>query len=610
MVPAARNVISGNDSIGVLILSTGAFPASDNRVQGNFIGTDITGTADLNNGFIGVEINGSGNIIGGPEAGAGNVISGNYLICKILIVGASTKNIVQGNLIGTDVGGTKTIGGLGSGIIIAGAADNTIGGTGAASRNIISGNVSGVVIFGGMTRTVVQGNFIGTDITGTRVLGNRFFGVAITNASGNIIGGSEPGAGNVISGSDSNGVRLFSFLDSGLSRDNIVQGNLIGTDSSGTVLLGNGANGISIENTVGTSVQNNIIAASVLNGVQVTGDTSTSNVIRGNTIFNNGGLGIELGEDGVTPNDAGDGDTGPNNRQNFPVLTSAIAGGSITIEGMLNSTPETSFEIEFFANSECDVSGHGEGEIFLGTAAVTTDADGNASFNVTLADVELRGGFITATATDPDGNTSEFSRCLPVQVLPAAPKLIAPEDSASNLPTTVDFVWQALADAESYHLQLATSAFFTVLVFNDSTLTDTTLEVSGLTDTTTYYWRVRARNAVGFGPYSEVRTFTTGVTTTVDAKTSNLPRHFILHQNYPNPFNPATTIRYALPRKAAVRLVVSDLLGREVAVLVEEEQPAGWHSVTFDASQLPSGVYLYRLEAGDFVQARKMVVLK
>ncbi len=101
-----------------------------------------------------------------------------------------------------------------------------------------------------------------------------------------------------------------------------------------------------------------------------------------------------------------------------------------------------------------------------------------------------------------------------------------------------------------------------------------------------------------------------GMATGVEDHGESIPAEFILHQNYPNPFNPATTIRYALPRKAAVRLVVSDLLGREVAVLVEEEQPAGWHSETFDASQLPSGVYLYRLEAGGFVQARKMVVLK
>ena len=115
----------------------------------------------------------------------------------------------------------------------------------------------------------------------------------------------------------------------------------------------------------------------------------------------------------MTPNDAGDGDAGANNLQNFPVLTSATSG-STTIEGTLNSASNTQFRLEFFANTACDPSGFGEGETFLGSTDVTTDGSGNASFTVTFPATVPVGQFITSTATDPDNNTSEFSQCIDV----------------------------------------------------------------------------------------------------------------------------------------------------------------------------------------------------
>ena len=153
---------------------------------------------------------------------------------------------------------------------------------------------------------------------------------------------------------------------------------------------------------------------------------STGNAILSNAIFANlpatggpsPGLGIDLATfpeifgqvDGVTPDDPGDGDTGGNNLQNFPVLTSSFTGGAIvTAAGTLNSTPSTSFRLEFFANSVADPSGHGEGETFVGSATVTTDASGDASFKATFSASVPAGQFITATATDRDNNTSEFS---------------------------------------------------------------------------------------------------------------------------------------------------------------------------------------------------------
>ncbi|MGI8955297.1 MAG: hypothetical protein ACR2II_00045, partial [Chthoniobacterales bacterium] len=145
--------------------------------------------------------------------------------------------------------------------------------------------------------------------------------------------------------------------------------------------------------------------------------------ILGNAIFANSGLGIDLGGNGATPNDTGDGDTGPNNLQNFPVLTSAsIAGGTATIAGTLNSSANTQFPVEFFANAACDPSGFGEGQTFIGRINVTTNSSGNASFSVMLP-TAVTGGNITATATDPAGNTSEFSACFAATA--AAPSVLA-----------------------------------------------------------------------------------------------------------------------------------------------------------------------------------------
>ncbi|MFQ5614192.1 MAG: choice-of-anchor Q domain-containing protein, partial [Anaerolineae bacterium] len=149
-------------------------------------------------------------------------------------------------------------------------------------------------------------------------------------------------------------------------------------------------------------------------GVRVlSGPGNTGNAITANRIFNNTGLAIDLGGDGVTPNDAGDADSGPNNLQNFPVLQRAIpAGSSTNIEGLLNSTPETVFNLEFFANPACDPSGFGQGQTFLGAISATTDLAGTARFTGTLPAATTNGQFVTATATDPSGNTSEFSPCI------------------------------------------------------------------------------------------------------------------------------------------------------------------------------------------------------
>lgn len=275
------------------------------------------------------------------------------------------------------------------------------------------------------TGVKIEGNFIGTDASGTVDQGNSDEGVVVVG-SANIIGGDTSDKRNLISGNDDNGIEIDS------PEENRVEGNLIGTKANGTKPLGNGSDGVrlsfnSSNNTVGdddasdgTTNAANTIAFNGSDGVGVI--VGTGNRVLSNSIHSNGGLGIDLAggtEDanGVTKNDKKDPDTGSNDLQNFPVLTRATTKGTTTtIKGTLNSTPSTTFTIQFFSNPKKDTSGFGEGRTFLGEKTnVTTDGDGNATFTFVPPQRVPRGQFITATATDPEGNTSEFSAVRKVQ---------------------------------------------------------------------------------------------------------------------------------------------------------------------------------------------------
>jgi CSLREA domain-containing protein len=405
----ARNVISGNNNQGILI--SGA-AATGNIVQGNYIGTDAAGTADLGNTNDGITIDVTSNTtIGGTDAGAGNVISGNNTNGVRIVLSNGTT--VQGNRIGTNAAGTALLGNSQFGVYIDRAPSNTIGGTTAGAGNVISGNNNIGVLIEGLVAdgNTVQGNYIGTDAAGTANLGNGAHGVFINGSSDNTIGGTAAGAGNVISGNNAYGVAISGGFN------NAVQGNLIGTDAIGSSALANANSGVFIlahNTTIGGAQAGAGNTIAFNGGPGVTVGLGGGNVIRGNSIHSNGGLGIDLAGDGVTANDPGDGDTGPNELQNFPELVSASgAGTSVLVEGTLNSTPNTDFELDFYKNDECDPSLHGEGQTFLGSTTVTTDGSGNVSFSETVPGSLPAGKFVTGTATDPNGNTSELSLCTP-----------------------------------------------------------------------------------------------------------------------------------------------------------------------------------------------------
>ena len=379
------------------------------------------------NALLMIELDGSGAgfasglVITGANCKIKGLVVNRFALVGIGIAGTGASgNLVQGNFIGTDVTGSADLGNVIDGVQIQDAPNNTIGGAQPGEGNIISGNGdNGIFIYGtGASGNVVRGNFIGTDVTGSADLENALFGVQIKDAPNNIIGGSQAGAANVISGNDEDGVFVVNPGASG----NVVQGNLIGTDVTGRADLGNGGNGVIIQdasnNTVGGSRagDGNVIAFNDFSGVTVGSsleDTSVSNSIRRNAIYSNGALGIDLGADGVSASDSLDADTGPNNLQNFPAITSALATESTTrIVGSLKSFPNEEYALDFYASNESDDSNFGEGERYLDSVTVITDSLGDASFDVTFAEKPITGELITATATDSLGSTSEFSEVI------------------------------------------------------------------------------------------------------------------------------------------------------------------------------------------------------
>jgi Domain of unknown function DUF11/Putative binding domain, N-terminal len=443
--PQARNILSNNTVGGVLYLST----AYESHLEGNFIGLDATGAKALPNTDDGAGSNGPTVTIGGTLPGDGNVISSNGTnvdFNDITNGGQASNSTVEGNLIGTDVTGTVSISaGYGTGMsIYSGPTDETVGGTTPAARNVISGNDFGVYIFNSTTGNVIQGNYIGTDVTGTKALGNAQQGLlqgatdsTSVPATNSVIGGATPGAGNLISGNTLDGISISGTTLGGTYGDtpegSSIEGNLIGTDVTGTKALPNGATGISLlaeasNNVIGGSNLGaaNTISFNTTDGVHIdsssggygNGNTTVGNIITNNggagvrvnsgagelisrnSVYQNGDLGIALGTGGPNINTPCQSSTsGPNDVQNAPVLTAgtgaafitatatdpngntsefsnAVAatatGDMVSLLGSFNSLPNTTYTIEFFSSPTADPSGYGQGQTYLGSTTITT----------------------------------------------------------------------------------------------------------------------------------------------------------------------------------------------------------------------------------------------
>ena len=370
---ASPNTLSLGDNAVILIqLDGGGSPTTPSGrlgISGNDCvvrGLSFTGFSGPTFDYAAITIS---NIF--PEYGRDNLIEGNF-------IGLAPDGItLRGNSYGINTGG--------------GGAGNVIGGTSPAARNIISGNGTGLFVGGGNT---ILGNYFGTDASG---LGQGYGNDIAISCANDIIGTGEAGAGNVVTG---NRVGIYD-----LGGGSTIRGNLIGPRADGGPSIGNGT-GIAIEvaNTIGGlgSSEGNVIAFNGT-GVWVGSDT---NSILSNLFYGNSFMDIDLGGDGPTANDVGDQDSGPNNLQNFPIIVSVARNlGETVVSGGLNSTASTAFTLQFFANGPPSAPG----QRLLGTRiGVTTNSAGNVLFQFAFPFTTTADEFITATATDPDGNTSEF----------------------------------------------------------------------------------------------------------------------------------------------------------------------------------------------------------
>ncbi len=304
---SARNLISGNTQGGI---DLDGLAVQQSLVEGNFIGTNLGGTQAIPNTGPGVVVSGgaSGNTIGGVAGSTGNLISGNTGDGVDIFGSGTTDNVVAGNLVGTDASGTSALPNTYYGVVVyAAASGNTIGGTTPGAGNVVSGNGIVGVFLTGTTGNVVAGNEIGTNLNGTAAVANAIYGVAITGgASGNLIGGSTAAARNIISGNTSYGIAIYSFpYGTPGSNANLVEGNYIGTDASGTQSLGNGGAGISIfgaatSNTIGgiAGSTGNLISGNTGDGVEIFGPVTTDNVVAGNLIGTTATGEVALGNSG------------------------------------------------------------------------------------------------------------------------------------------------------------------------------------------------------------------------------------------------------------------------------------------------------------------------
>ncbi len=415
------------------------YASSGNRIAGNWLGLDFD---NIKRGGAGTGVDvtcavfnrSTANVIGGLTPGDRNVIAGFHTGISFFPTTAD-HNIVQGNFIGVDATGSLPRGNLFEGVKVQGATNITVGGASPGARNLIGANGTGILLLGS-AGDAIQGNYIGTDVTGNYDLGNTEDGIDIQGCSFVTVGGS--GAGNLVCNNSGFGV----FVLGGST--NILQGNRVGTDLTGTFPLGNGKDGVNLQGTSAVTIGGMAAgAANVIefnNGAGINVVSGNTNTISANSIFDNGDLGILLGP-------------GANQSQAAPVLTGATTAYGLTqVQGALQSQPSSTVRIEFFASPTWDPLGAGEGQAYLGAMTTTTDPAGNAAFTTVLPVSILAGKVVTATTTDAVGNTSQFSTASPVALGAATVALAATVNG--NIQT---LYWPALATAYGFQLERALS---------------------------------------------------------------------------------------------------------------------------------------------------------
>ncbi len=435
-VPQARNLLSGNR------LEYGSLIAADPNTdffQGNYVGTDRTGTSPIGGAPAapqGLNLEGKGLVVGGPSAGAVNLISGMSTGVLFISEGPDAiinpdSNIVQANLIGTDLTGTLPIPNV-AGVIIEGGQFNLLGGTTPSVRNVISGNTEdGVEVYNESTFATVQGNYIGVDISGIKALPNSRYGVNHTqidgalNAIGTLIGGESPGAGNVISNSFFFGIAAGGATQTPISSFSAtILGNLIGTDATGSNAMANGEGGIQLVE----GASNYIIGGT---------DTPARNIIA-----NNNGPGILI-------------DPAVSNPYQIPVGSNSVIGNAIYSNtgpgvwlhsGVNNTVSENSIYSNGGLGIDLDALGH----LVNSSCQSATNGANNLQNAPVLTGTVGGGTLVSATATDPSGNTSEFSNCVPMASTGNLLNLVGTFNGLANTKYTIEFFQNTACDPTGY----------------------------------------------------------------------------------------------------------------------------------------------------------------
>lgn len=454
---AGRNLIVGAAIAGVRVTSGNG---AGNSVTGNFIGVASGGGNALPNA-IGVLVNNSiTTVIGGDHPALGNLISGNTSHAISIAGAQSVGCVVQGNVVGLNSAGTNSLANGGSGLVVSGGATFTRIGTlgdstptDAARRNVFSANLAHGVIIQDLTTTQTQfmGNYVGTGTSGSGAFGNAMGGVRVLDCPGVAIGG--PGLQrNVVCASSGSGAPGIELSGPGTIQTSILN-NLIGQSLTGAPLGNNGpgirvSNGSTNNSIGGTSTGDGNVIAHNGAGVVVIDDTSVTNRILGNSIHSNSALGIDLANNGVTPNGpALTTRTGPNHLQNHPFIHSVSSSGVVTVS--LFARANAPYRIEVFSSQVADATGYGEGRTFLGSIDAVTDSAGWTGQLSFSAPVNAGEPFYTATATDLGtnvggsvpagaaalGDTSEFSQARRINTGPTAdPQVVSSlEDTDSTI---------------------------------------------------------------------------------------------------------------------------------------------------------------------------------
>jgi len=433
-----RNLVSGNEYAGIRISD-----AHHNLVINNWVGIDRTGSIELHN-YDGITVEGAAafNQIGGDSACERNVTAGNVAYGVDIFGVGCEGNLIQGNFIGTDATGSYAIPNTYGLLFDDRSHNNFVGGYNPGEGNLISGNTAfGAYFYNNGTNTnSLIGNLIGTNISGTAAIPNET-GVHIDGCTyANFVDS------NLISGNRANGITLFATY----SDYNTIIRNKIGTDITGTLPLGNGIQGIlitqgSANNTIGGSPANaNIIAYNGRNGVSIESENCDHNLLSCNSIYNNGYFGIELyGDYGFNENDLGDSDAGPNDLLNGPVILNITYSGSqATIFGYIDVANPTTTKIEIYRALHNDIY-CSSGKDYLGSTYC--NAQGQWSFTFTFAS---SADYYTALSIDATNNTSEFSKEFPLQI-PSGINSFSNNNGMSIYPNPVTIGKQLIIEIEA-----------------------------------------------------------------------------------------------------------------------------------------------------------------